>query len=119
MKCPNCGNTLEDNAKFCTNCGNPVSATNLNTNQQPVNMTVPVQQPAYNLNPVGDIPKKNNVITIILGVAVAVLLAMLISMQSKVYNLESELSRSQRDLENYKNRNSIEKSIDAIGSWID
>lgn len=109
MNCTNCGNTLEENAKFCTKCGKHVSIPNANIGQQPV----------YNVNPAGVIPEKNNTITIILGIAVGVLVIVLISMQSKVTNLENELSQAQLQIEDYGNRNAIDKTIDAIGSWLD
>lgn len=106
MNCTNCGNVLEDNAKFCTKCGNSISVKNMNISQQPVNIATPIQQqPIYSVNPVGTTPKKNNVLTIILGIAVAVLVVMLVSTQYQLYE--------------YKNRNAVDKTIDAIGSWLE
>lgn len=119
MNCPNCGNTLEENAKFCQKCGNPVSAPDMNASQHPVNMATPMQQPVYGTNPATTIPKKNNIITIALGVVVVVLALILISMQSKISNLENELVRTRNEMEDYENRNAVEKSIDAIGSWLE
>lgn len=106
MNCPKCGNALEENAKFCQKCGNPVSAPNMNTGQQPIYMTAPMQQqPVYIANPSTTIPKKNNIITIILGIVVVILVVALISVNS--------------ELESYKNRNPVDQTIDAIGSWFE
>lgn len=80
--------------------------------QQPINMTAPMQQPVYGTILSTNTHKKNNIIIIGLAVVIVVLALMLISMQS-------EVSSSKAQLEQYENRNSIEKSIDAIGSWID
>ena len=49
MFCSHCGSQINDNAKFCTNCGAPVTV----SNQQPVNtisyndLTPPVAAPSY------------------------------------------------------------------------
>ena len=34
MKCPNCGNELPDNARFCTNCGIKIVATQKKINTE-------------------------------------------------------------------------------------
>ena len=117
----------------CTKCGNPISAQDMNIKQQPVDMTAPMQQPVKNANSVGTVLKKNNVITIILGVAVAILVVMLISMQGTITDLESELRSAntqmqdyetqmynyENQIHNYENRNAVDKTIDAIGSWLE
>lgn len=112
MNCTNCGNILNENAKFCQKCGTPVSVPNMSAGQQPVNATAPMQQPVYGTILSTNTHKKNNIIIIGLAIVIVVLALMLISMQSKVSSLKAQL-------EQYENRNSIEKSIDAIGSWID
>lgn len=118
MNCSNCGNTLNENSKFCPKCGNPVSEIGTNANQQTGNMAVSMQQPIYNAKSTGVVPKKHNVITIILGIAVAVMIVILISMQSTITDLENDLYRAQDKMEEYENRDPLEKSIDAIGSWL-
>ena len=45
-QCSNCGNFVEDNAKFCTSCGQTITEPVYNQPQQP-NYTQP-QQPYYN-----------------------------------------------------------------------
>lgn len=113
MYCPNCGNNLEENAKFCQKCGTSVSIPNMSASQQSVNTAPSMQQAVYGANPTTTATsKKNNIILIALGVVVVVLVLMLISMQSKNSSLETQMY-------NYENRNSVDKTIDAIGSWLD
>ena len=45
MICKNCGNQMEDNAAFCTNCGTAVEAAPVVEQSAPVTATV-VEQPA-------------------------------------------------------------------------
>ena len=45
MICKNCGNQMEDNAAFCTNCGTAVEAAPVVEESAPVTATV-VEQPA-------------------------------------------------------------------------
>lgn len=120
MYCSKCGNNLEENAKFCQKCGTSVSVPNMSASQQPVNVAPTTQQAAYGtILTTTTMPKKNNIILIALGVAVAVLAIMLISMQSEKSSLETQNSNLERQMYDYENRNKIDKTIDAIDSWID
>lgn len=125
MFCAKCGNTLADNAKFCPNCGNAVSTPNVEVGQQPVTMTAPVQQPVYASNP-NTIQPKNNTMKIVGGIVIAILVIAVIALFNTVSEQEQQMTdyRNQRDqyeyqLYQYENRNAVDKTIDAIGSWLE
>lgn len=109
MICPSCGSTLEDNIRFCPNCGKPVSAPGAYAHQQPVG----------NVNSIGVRPNGNNTTKIMLGVVIGVLVLVIVIMTMVILNRQSEISHYQNQIKEYENRNPVEKSVDAVGSWID
>lgn len=125
MNCPNCQTLLVENAKFCPKCGTPVSTPIMNSDQQQsFNNAVPMQQPINNGVPKVDSPKKNN-ITIILGVIIGLLIIVIIYMGFEISSYEDmynskkqELQKMEQQFEEYENRDAVDKTIDAIGSWL-
>ena len=74
MVCPNCGNQCNDDAQFCTNCGASVAAA---AAEEPVVETVAevVEEatPVCEAEVVNPAPKKESIITLILGIAALVI----------------------------------------------
>lgn len=74
MLCPNCGNQCKDDAQFCTNCGAAIAAA---AAEEPVVETVaePVVEatPVCETEVVNSEPKKESIITLILGIAAVVI----------------------------------------------
>ena len=87
MKCSGCGVELEQNAKFCTNCGKSIET-------QPIINTIPPQQ-----------PKKNHTALIIILVVLGVLflfaigIVFLFAIFMRVNNTRTKVIEKTRDLE--------------------
>lgn len=142
MICSKCGTTLNDNAKFCKKCGNPISVSDIPiadayAEQQPNNMADFVQQPInsitnpsqempYNANITGAIEQKDKTIKIVGGIVIAVLVVALIFKSNENSQLKNDIARYEDQIYQYEdkiyqyeNENVIEKTIDAVGSWVD
>lgn len=80
MFCTKCGNQMPDDAVFCTSCGNKIEGTN-NMNSSTNAEAVTNTQPVVNAQPVGQqfaAPKKKSKAPwIILGVSIALLVAII------------------------------------------
>lgn len=138
MNCKTCGALLDDNAKFCTACGANLAVGNVeNTNtvppsapqneiptfQQPyVNTQQPNMQPFYGNNqayngqmPNGNTPKSNTGLKVALVACIAIIVWLFISLD----DLQTQNDSYKNTINQYENENAIDKTFDAIDSWLD
>lgn len=141
MICTKCGTILLDNAKFCTKCGNPTPKSDTTIQEQPTSNTgnstqVPnniamstkqpehiiipnIQQPPYYINTVGFIPKQNKTLNIVGGIVIAALIVIIILLVDKNYELNMQVAEHEYWINQYENRGTVDKTIDAVDSWLD
>ena len=141
MICSNCGQTLDDSAKFCTKCGMTVGVDNrvayASAQAQPTyNASVP-QQMYY---PNNSTNSKDKTIKIVGGIVIVVLLAVVAVLYSKVTSLESSVAQYERKIEEYEetigeykgtigeyeetigeyeNRSTLDKTGEALEGWLE
>lgn len=158
MLCTKCGILLEDNAKFCTTCGEVVSSQDISESNEIVYTEPSFSQTQYNKisceNAQPQNPSSNPITTIAL-VVLSILVIFLYSSNTKLKNAKSDiedygeqivasyeeeiasykeqiasyeeqLASYEEELgyygyvvDEYENRNAVDKTIDAIGSWFD
>lgn len=127
MICSNCGQTLDDNAKFCAKCGMTVGVDN-----RGINISAQAQ-PAYNASVPQQIYYPNNstnnngkTIKIICGIVIVVLLAVVAVLYSKVAFLENSIAQYETIIEEYEetisgyeNRSTLDKTGEALEGWLE
>lgn len=142
MICNKCNSLLNDNAKFCTVCGEKVFIEDIVDSDfdtiipSPVNEVPIVQQPIppqefYNQtiygNPqllYGQIPyytqPRKSLTSMLLPVIVIVfLLVIILGLLSTNQSLNNEISDYKDTIYQYENENPIDKTFDMVDSWLD
>ena len=129
MLCPNCGNELESNAKFCTKCGAtvdeipvvPISAPtqqyqNMGYNQNMQMMMQPMGQPIKKRK-MGNVV--HNVIHVIMAIIIIGLCVLINDYSNTLSDMNSAYDSLSKEYDDYQNRSATEKTADAFWSWFE
>lgn len=130
MVCTKCGCLLEDGAKFCAECGTPANDLGNNVGgyvQQPQNNMI--SQPIIQKN----MTKSVKLIFAIMTLIILILCGMVYNLskendeyfdritecEKEIYEYRKQIGEYADQIGEYENKNALDKTFDAVDSWID
>ena len=107
MYCPKCGKQLENDSKFCTNCGNPIHNIGVNSypNYQPLNY-----KESPNNQKKSGTSNNNTIMIIIILISLGVLIFGLIKIFSSKTNSGTNVEAKERTIMIYMTGSDLEDS---------